>query len=286
MTINNRLPEAPVSNLQVARPRITNPLETTMKKYLVLLVLTLQVAHAQPTGRIVDTATGQTVSPEQLAHILAQAQIVLIGEQHDKAEHHQAQQWLLQATEQARANGSVALEMLTPEQQPAINDMQAYLLNGGSTGRRSLEDKINWNAAWDWSQYQNLMYTLLHQKAPILAANPSRSQLRQQTDFQAKGEHSGHPAVHAALSQLMHNHHSNTQNLVAMQQYKDFTMSRVLLAAPKPAWLIAGNIHVSKQLGVPLFLRDAGFADNLKVVLMSEEGSNADRQHADYIWFF
>lgn len=258
-----------------------------MKKIpFILFILLFQTAHAHPTGRIVDTATGQTITPEQLAQVLSQTQIVLIGEQHDKTEHHMAQEWLLQATEKARENGSVALEMLAPEQQQPVREMQAYLHGGGSTGKRSLESKINWNVAWDWSQYQNLMYTLLQQKAQVLPGNPSRRDLAQQTDFQPKGEHSGSNVVREALSKLMHNHHANTQNLVAMQQYKDHTMSQVLLAAPKPAWLIAGNIHVSKQLGVPLFLRDAGFSGSLKVVLMSDEGSGADKQHADYIWFF
>lgn len=258
-----------------------------MKKPLLLLfACTLQAAHAQPTGRIVDTATGQTVAPEQLAQVLAQAQIVLIGEQHDKTAHHQAQEWLLQQTAQARENGSVALEMLAPEQQQPVREMQAHLLNGGRTGKRSLEGKINWNAAWDWPQYQNLMYTLLHQKAQVLAANPSRRDLARQTDFQPQGTHSGSSAVREALSKLMGRHHGNTDGMVSMQQYKDHTMSQVLLAAPKPAWLIAGNIHVAKTLGVPLFLRDAGFSGSLKVVLMLDEGNDADSQHADYIWYF
>lgn len=258
-----------------------------MKQALLIIACCLiQTAHADPAGRILDTETGQTLTPAQLAQQLTQAQIVLIGEQHDNARHHAAQQWLLQQTEKARENGSVVLEMLAPEQQQPVRDMQAYLNRGGSTGRRSLADKINWNAAWDWSQYQNLMHTLLHQKAQILAGNPSRRDLAQQTAFQPQGTHSGSDTVRQALSQLMHNHHADTQNLVAMQQYKDHTMSQVLLHAPKPAWLIAGNIHVSKQLGVPLFLRDADFSGSLKVVLMTEEGSGADKQHADYIWFF
>lgn len=252
----------------------------------VMLLLSVQAAFAAPSGRIVDTATGQTVAPEQLAQVLAQTQIVLIGEQHDKTEHHQAQEWLLQATATARENGSVALEMLAPEQQQPVREMQAYLLDGGRTGKRSLAGKINWNAAWEWPQYQNLMYTLLHQKAQLLAAVPSRSDLARQTDFQPQGTHSGSSVVREALSKLMGRHHGNTDGMVSMQQYKDHTMSRVLLAAPKPAWLIAGNIHASKQLGVPLFLRDAGFSGSLKVVLMLDEGNDADSQHTDYIWYF
>lgn len=256
------------------------------KIYLVLLLFWSQGAVADAMGRIVETQNGQNISPEQLVQALSQAQIVLIGEQHDNAQHHAAQQWLLQQTEKVRQNGSVALEMLTQQQQDAVREVQHYLQQGGSTGKRSLAEKINWNAAWDWRKYQNIMYMLLHQKAQVLAASPDRDDLARQTTFVPQGIYSGDVSVRNSLSKLMYQHHADTQNLVSMQQYKDLTMSQVLLHAPKPAWLIAGNIHVSKQLGVPLFLRDAHFSGSLKTVLMTDEGSGADSQHADYIWFF
>ncbi|MDK4536682.1 ChaN family lipoprotein, partial [Kingella kingae] len=91
--------------------------------------------------------------------------------------------------------------------------------------------------------------------------------------------------VQTALSQIISNHHGGG-NMVAMQQYKDFRMAQALLQSPKPAWLIAGNIHASKQLGVPLFLQDAGFSGSLKVLLLSSKDNEIDKQHADYIWLF
>lgn len=257
-----------------------------MKKFVLMFALVLQAVCAEPLGRIIDTQSGQSLSPSHLAQMLSQEQIVLIGEEHDNAAHHAAQEWLLRQTAEARAKGSVVLEMLVPEQQQAVGDMQAYLHSGGSTGKRSLAEKINWNMRWDWSQYQSLIYALLEQKAPLLAGSPSRQELSNQSRFMPQGLRSGHPAVRDSLAQLMDAHHGSPQDLVSLQQYKDFKMSTVLLNAPKPAWLIAGNIHVSKQLGVPLFLQDAGFSDGVKTLLLTEEGSEVDMRHADYIWFF
>lgn len=255
-----------------------------MKPFILIFIFIIQSAFSEPLGRILETQTGKNISPNELVEALSRAEIVLIGEQHDNLKHHEAQEWLLQQT--ANQRGSVILEMLVPEQEALLGEMQTYLLNGGSTGKRSLAEKINWNMSWDWSQYQSLIYTLLHQKALLLAGSPSRKDLAQQTQFIPSGTNAGNPAVRQSLTALMDTHHGEVKHLVAMQQYKDFKMSTVLLNAPKPAWLIAGNIHVSKQLGVPLFLRDAGFTGNVKILLLTETGSEVDGHHADFIWFF
>lgn len=243
-------------------------------------------AHAAPPKQILNTATQQNITPEQLAADLSQADIVLIGEQHDNPTHHAAQLWLLQHTQSQRNSGSVVLEMLTPEQQGALDEVQQWLQQGGATGKRSLAEKIQWNSAWDWSQYQNLMYYLLRQKTRVIGGNAVAADLQRQQNFLPQGKNSGSESVRQALGQLMHSHHGSAQNLVAMQQYKDYRMSQTLLDAPKPAWLLAGNIHVSKQLGVPLFLRDQGFAGRLKVVLLTDKDSEVSAQHADYVWYF
>ncbi|XXQ68096.1 ChaN family lipoprotein [Neisseriaceae bacterium B1] len=255
------------------------------KLILIALCGCFAIVHATPQGKIIASATQQTLTPEQLANELARADIVLIGEQHDNIAHHDIQQWLLEHTAAQRLSGSVVLEMLTPEQQTAIDEVQTWLNQDGKTGKRSLAAKIQWNHAWDWGQYQNLMYTLLHQKARVLAGNPSKTALQQNQNFVPQGKASSDGQVRNALTQLIQNHHSNTQHLLAQQQYKDHTMSQVLLVAPKPAWLLAGNIHVSKQLGVPLHLRDHNFSGSLKVLILADKNSEVSAAHADYIWY-
>lgn len=255
------------------------------KLILIVLCGLITIAQAAPQGEIVASATQQAITPTQLAADLAQADMVLIGEQHDNAQHHAAQLWLLQQTQSQRDSGSVVLEMLTPKQQQAVDEVQQWLHRGGQTGRRSLAEKIQWNAAWDWAQYQNLLHYLLHQKARVMGGNANTEDVQQQQHFLPQGQNSGSQAVRQSLAQLMQRHHGNTQNLVAMQQYKDFHMSQTLLNAPKPTWLLAGNIHVSKQLGVPLFLRDLHFSGSLKVVLLADKNSKVAAEHADYIWY-
>ncbi|SNB69177.1 Uncharacterised protein [Kingella negevensis] len=251
--------------------------------FLIIIALALPLAHAEPTGTIYQTATGQTLTPVQLAEQLKQADIVLIGEEHDNPQHHATQQWLLEHTN--RHTGSTILEMLAPEQQQPINEVQTWFHQGGKSGMRSLAGKINWNMTWDWSQYQNVMRTLLTQTPAIVSGSPSRSELAANQNFAPQGKFASQAKVQTALSQIISNHHGGG-NMVAMQQYKDFRMAQALLQSPKPAWLIAGNIHASKQLGVPLFLQDAGFSGSLKVLLLSSKDNEIDKQHADYIWLF
>ena len=52
---------------------------------------------------------------------LADEPRVIVGEQHDNPEHHQVQLWLLQALAEQRAQGSLLLEMLTEDQQVAVD---------------------------------------------------------------------------------------------------------------------------------------------------------------------
>ena len=46
--------------------------------------------HAE-LGRIVELASGRTISPQQLLERLARAERVLVGEQHDSPDHHALQ---------------------------------------------------------------------------------------------------------------------------------------------------------------------------------------------------
>ncbi|PJG84956.1 ChaN family lipoprotein [Conservatibacter flavescens] len=249
---------------------------------IMLCGLNTSIAHAK--DRIIKTATQQVLTVDQLVEELLSADIVLLGEIHNDRSHHEAQRLLLEKTAKQRAGGSVVLEMLMPSQQKAINEVQQWFHQGGKSGLRSLAEKINWNHAWDWRQYKEIMNMLLHQSAAIVAGSPDDAELKANHAFVPTGKYSGQESVKMALTQLIQAQHKNDENLVALQQYKDYKMARQLQGAKKPAWLIAGNIHVSKQLGVPLFLQDNHFSGKLKVLMMVESKLLPDVNHADYLW--
>ncbi|MDO4640615.1 MAG: ChaN family lipoprotein [Neisseria sp.] len=260
-----------------------------MKKLLLTIALsfTLGFAYAEPApqGRIYDATARHDITPEALISSLQQADIVLIGEKHDDSAHHEAELWLLQQTAEQRNKGSVLLEMIDASQQKDVTEVQQWLLNGGKTSERRLAGKMNWNGAWDWTAYSGVMNFIMRQPATVLAANPPRSQTLAATGFMPHGKNSSNFEVRKTLAELMDSNHGSTDGLVSMQQFKDHTMTANLMAAPKPAWLLAGSIHTSKHLGVPLFLKDAAFPSKLKVVILTDKESDIDPGHGDYIWY-
>ena len=67
--------------------------------------------HAE-LGHIIDLASGQVISPEQLVQRLADAPRVMVGEKHDNPDHHALQLWLSRELAAQRPQGSLLLEML------------------------------------------------------------------------------------------------------------------------------------------------------------------------------
>jgi uncharacterized iron-regulated protein len=233
---------------------------------------------------ILDNHSQQHISVTQLLADLAQADVVLLGEKHDEAQQHQLQLGLLQHSRQLRPQAAVLLEMLASAQQRQVDRVKVWMEQGGKTGKRGLAAKMAWNSQWDWTQYQDLLFDLMPQTTKVLAANPDPEAVQQAAHFVPQGPRSSDLKVRTALAQIM-GQSAAAEALVGKQQYKDQHMAQALLNAPKPAWLIAGAIHCSKVLGVPLFLADAGYRGQVKVLIMTELGTELSAQHADYIWF-
>src|SRR5690606_34404588 len=128
--------------------------------------------HAE-LGRIIDLADGQPISPEQLVQRLAVAPRVLVGEKHDNPDHHALQLWLLRALQGQRAQGSLLLEMLQPEQQPLLDQL------AGQPLPTDLPKALAWQEGWDWQLYGPIVTETLQQRVPLLAANLSPGEMRQ-----------------------------------------------------------------------------------------------------------
>ena len=92
----------------------------------VLLLAGCQHVAAPPPigGEIRDLRSGQVLTAQQLLMRLAEPERVIVGEQHDNADHHAAQLWFLQALGEQRPQGSLLLEMLTPDQQSKVDQVR------------------------------------------------------------------------------------------------------------------------------------------------------------------
>ncbi|MDM8350865.1 ChaN family lipoprotein [Pseudomonas sp. sp1636] len=246
--------------------------------------------HAE-LGQIVDLRTGQRLSPQQLLEHLAPAPRVLVGEKHDNPDHHALQLWLLQALEARRRQGSLLLEMLTPEQQSKVDALHARVLGGQQVA--DLPAALAWQKGWPWALYGPIVRHALAQPYPLLAANLERAQVRQiyRKRPPLTGPLSTAAAVHGPLLAQIETSHcdklpkSQLPAMLAVQQQRDRRMATALLAAPQPSLLFAGIFHVRRDLGVPLHLADLGDSAASLVLILAEVGQPVGAAAADFVWF-
>ena len=259
--------------------------------WLLMLVLLAGCQHrgvpAPVGGEIRDLHSGAVLSAQQLVTRLASPERVIIGEQHDNADHHAAQLWLLQALGEQRKQGSLLLEMLTPDQQPKVAGARQTL------GSADLAKALAWQDGWDWTLYGPIVRFALSQPYPLLAANLDNDEVRavyRQPPLQS-GVRSHAASVQNTLLQQISDSHcgllpeSQMPAMLAVQQQRDQRMAERLLAAPTPAILLAGAWHARKDVGVPLHVLDAGAAASPTVLLLAEQGDEVTAAMADYVWY-
>lgn len=242
-------------------------------------------------GAILDLRSGASLTPEQLVERLASVPRLLVGEKHDNPDHHFLQSWLLEALAGRRAQGSLLLEMLEPDQQSRVAATQAAFAAGRAP--EDLPAALAWRQGWDWTLYGPLLRHALAQPYPLLAANLDRQEMRR--IYAERPELSGSASNDARvrevlLAQIGASHcgqlpASQLPAMLAVQQQRDRRMAERLLAAPQPALLLAGAYHVRRDLGVPLHLADLGGASGNIVLLLAEAGDVVEAKAADYVWY-
>lgn len=244
----------------------------------------------QPTvGQIRDLRSGATLTPEELVARLSDAPRVLVGEQHDNPDHHALERWLLQALDARRPQGSLALEMLVPEQQGRVDAVRAAFQRDQLPA--DLPQALAWQKGWDWALYGPLVRYALEQPYPMLAANLDRAEIM---DIYTRrpdlaGQASTAAPVRQALQAQIRDAHcrllpeAQMPAMLAVQQQRDRRMAERLLAAPQPTLLVAGAYHVRRDLGVPLHLQDLQPASGEAVLILAEVGKAVTADAADYV---
>ncbi|AZE51177.1 putative lipoprotein [Pseudomonas chlororaphis] len=243
------------------------------------------------SAAILDLRSGKALTPEELVIRLSRAPRVIVGEQHDHPEHHALQLWLLQAMATQRAQGSLLLEMLTPDQQPRVDSLRQHRATQGLPD--DLPGALAWSPGWDWALYGPVVRYALLQPYPLLAANLDSSEVR--TIYRQapalSSERSNAASVRNELLQQVRDSHcgllpeSQMPAMLAVQQQRDRRMAERLLAAPMPALLFAGAFHARKDVGVPIHLQDLDASDGTVVLMLAQKGTQVSAQSADYVWY-
>jgi len=263
-----------------------------MRGILLIAVLLLSACqHVTPppvSGEILDLRTGAAMTPQDLLTRLGKPARVIIGEQHDNADHHAVQLWLLQNLGEKRSQGSLLLEMLTPDQQARVDGVRRALKPPAD-----LAVELAWRDGWDWNLYGPIVRFALSQPYPLQTANLDDTEIRgfYRKPPILKGERSSVASVRNELARQISDSHcgllpqSQMPAMVAVQQQRDRRMAVRLLAAPAPALLLAGAFHARKDIGVPLHMLDLGAPEAPTVLMLAEQGSEVTPGMADYVWF-
>ena len=246
-----------------------------------------------PEGsRIQNTRTGALLTPEQLLNILSEAPMVIVGEEHTNRAHHDIELWIVKNFERKRPQGSLLLEMITQDQQPAVNNVKQILAEGTLLPESRIQEALHWNAGWPWSMYGEIVMTGLRGHSPLLSANLSRtriSDIYKNPGFPA-GKQSSQSGVRDTLSHTITRMHGGdiTPNqlnaMLAIQQHRDRFMAQQLVNAPQPGLLLVGGYHAAKDVGVPVHIQDINGQQPV-VLMLSTLGSHVSTAQADYVWY-
>lgn len=242
---------------------------------------------SRPQAPILEQPAGNAAAASAVADrldALLPTDLLLLGEQHDAAEHQQIGQQVIAVLAARSLLAAVALEMAdagvsTATLQPGASEAQT---------RRALA----WNdKGWPWQAYGPAVMAAVRAGVPVLGANLPRARMQaSMADSQLDGQLRG-PAL-KAQQQLIRTGHCNllpesqitpmTRIQIARDRSLAETLQQALLPG-KVVVLLAGSGHVDRQLGVPQHLP----ADlNTKAVRL-RAGPSADTDNAqafDAVW--
>jgi uncharacterized iron-regulated protein len=205
----------------------------------------------EPAGGTIAAATATATRVDALLP----ADALLIGEQHDAAEHQQIEQQVVAHLAGRGLLAAVAIEMAdagasTAKLKPTATEQQ-------------VQNALKWNdKGWPWAVYGPAVMTAVRAGVPVLGANLPMAQMRSsmgdaKLDTQLPG-----PALKAQQQLIRIGHcnllpESQITPMTRIQIAKDKAMAQTIedLALPgKVVVLLAGNGHVNRQLGVPQHL--------------------------------
>jgi uncharacterized iron-regulated protein len=249
-------------------------------------------------GRVLDVRQDRWADGGALAAAVAGADVVLLGETHDNADHHLLQAWLLDAIAASGRRPAVAFEMLGVHQQDALD---AALARSPVTS-----DQVAAAVAWaesgwpGFDLYRPVFDASLAAGLPLLAANLPRDAAR---DAVRKGREALPEALRERLArdeplpeaeaaemrrEMADSHCGELPErildpMVLAQRARDAQMAERIetAAARRGAVLVTGSGHARRDRGVPRHvLRDTPALSLASVAFL--EVSPGDLDPADY----
>ena len=186
---------------------------------------------------------------------LLPADVILLGEQHDIAQHQQIHREAIEALALRRLLGAVALEMA--ERGSSTSGLAA------DAGEAAVQAALRWNEqAWPWTSYGPAVMAAVRAGVPVLGANLPQAAMGEamrdiKFDMQLPG-----PALKAQQQLIRLGHcgmlaEDHITPMTRIQIARDMAMAQTLGAAAAPGrvvLLLSGAGHADRTLGVPQHL--------------------------------
>jgi uncharacterized iron-regulated protein len=270
-------------------------------RILILTIISLWflLGSASAHPHIIDVATKEEISFDQLIDKLEQVRVVFIGEQHDHAGHHQMQLEIIRALAREQ-KVAIGLEMFQAEDQQALDNWTA-----GISSTEEFRQSYQRNWGW-WSLYEPIFSFARQAQIPMVGLNLPRSITRQvatsgfsSLDAEQISFLGGMTcSVDATYEEFIrraigsHGHGSfEFRNFCEAQLVWDKAMARYmeryLKDNPEQSGIVlAGNGHAWKY-GIPAQMADLGLTDFL--VVLPEVAGRLSRaqvtlEDADFLW--
>lgn len=265
-------------------------------------------------GKIWSVEQKTFLTPSELIALLVTQDFILLGENHDNADHHELQAWVLRRLRGHDRRPVVIMEMIDKSQADALKE---YRATPKSTAA-GLGPAIGWKkSGWpDWKIYAPIAKAAFAGGLQIAYGNPSKqtirsvgkkgfdgipaAQVRELTlDQNMQTEHLGDLLKELEKSHCGYVKGRMLRPMAKVQRLKDAYMADRMLTtgAKKGAVLIAGNGHVRTDRGVPFYIkkRDAYFlSKSLMFLELPDTTSTLEtmipktpdgKYAADYVWF-
>lgn len=249
-------------------------------------------------GRIWDARAGQFIDEGNLLARLRAARFRLLGEVHDHPEHHRVRAALIRGMSD---RAEVFFEQFDRERDASLRQAQAAGADADGLARAGALD----TKSWAWPLHRPVVEAAIAGKHPVRAANLSRDDARRIARAGALassdsalartlGDSAWTEAREQALRKTILDSHCGmlpakvAPAMALAQRARDAAMAQALMSTTGPAVMIAGNGHVRRDLGVPLYL--PGNASVLSVGFLETRKGEADPRAYDpgaydYVWF-
>ena len=247
-------------------------------RWAAFLVAALLCACAAPAP---EPQAAGTPFARRFAALLP-ADAILLGEQHDAAEHHVLEYEAVETLAGRRQLAALAIEMAEE------GNGTAHL--GASATEAQVQTALGWNErGWAWRDYGPAVMSAVRAGVPVVGANLPRERMKDamaDVSLDAQLDESARKAQQQAVREGHCNLLPESQivPMTRIQIARDRAMAQAIVKARVPGktvLLIAGAGHVTKALGVPQHLPNDL---SVKAVLLQAGEAGPDPAAFDATW--